>query len=80
MAYGRTHCSPETRQRLSRRCGTTGFCVLRGRAEAAPRVLTTCTRERQRPLWSTPAVGIANADLLDLLAVVGTQEVVGPTR
>ncbi|MFD6285636.1 helix-turn-helix domain-containing protein [Streptomyces sp. NPDC060205] len=33
---------------------------------------------RQRLLWFTPAVGTDSADLLDLLAVIGTQEVVGP--
>jgi transcriptional regulator with XRE-family HTH domain len=35
---------------------------------------------RQRLLWFTPAVGTDNADLFDLLAVLGTQEVTGPTR
>jgi transcriptional regulator with XRE-family HTH domain len=30
---------------------------------------------RQRLLWFTPALGTASADLLDLLAVIGTQEV-----
>jgi transcriptional regulator with XRE-family HTH domain len=36
---------------------------------------------RQRLLWFTPAVGTESAELLDLLAVVGTQEVVSsPTR
>ncbi len=35
---------------------------------------------RQRLLWFTPAVGTDSADLLDLLAVLGTQEVTGPTR
>ncbi|WP_314409267.1 helix-turn-helix transcriptional regulator [Streptomyces kroppenstedtii] len=34
---------------------------------------------RQRLLWFTPAVGTDSADLLDLLAVLGTQEVVEPT-
>ncbi|MFD7920997.1 helix-turn-helix transcriptional regulator [Streptomyces sp. NPDC059740] len=34
---------------------------------------------RQRLLWFTPAVGTASAGLLDLLAVLGTQEVTGPT-
>ncbi|MFE1794809.1 helix-turn-helix transcriptional regulator [Streptomyces sp. NPDC059517] len=34
---------------------------------------------RQRLLWFTPAVGTDSADLLDLLAVIGTQEVVEPT-
>ena len=33
---------------------------------------------RQRLLWFTPAVGTDSADLLDLLAVLGTQEVTGP--
>ncbi|WP_199832340.1 helix-turn-helix transcriptional regulator [Streptomyces pactum] len=33
---------------------------------------------RQRLLWFTPAVGTDSAGLLDLLAVVGTQEVVEP--
>ncbi|MFH8981615.1 helix-turn-helix transcriptional regulator [Streptomyces varsoviensis] len=32
---------------------------------------------RQRLLWFTPAVGTDSADLLDLLAVLGTQEVSG---
>ncbi|WP_443061374.1 helix-turn-helix transcriptional regulator [Streptomyces sp. NBC_00414] len=35
---------------------------------------------RQRLLWFAPAVGTDSADLLDLLAVIGTQEVVEPTR
>jgi transcription regulator MmyB-like protein len=35
---------------------------------------------RQRLLWFTPAVGTDSAELLDLLAVVGTQEIVEPTR
>lgn len=35
---------------------------------------------RQRLLWFTPAVGTDSADLLDLLAVIGTQEVVEPPR
>ncbi|MGY0057304.1 helix-turn-helix transcriptional regulator [Streptomyces sp. LZ34] len=35
---------------------------------------------RQRLLWFTPAVGTDSADLLDLLAVLGTQKVTGPTR
>ncbi|MEU6389690.1 helix-turn-helix transcriptional regulator [Streptomyces sp. NPDC046939] len=35
---------------------------------------------RQRLLWFTPAVGTDSADLLDLLAVVGTQQVSGPAR
>lgn len=35
---------------------------------------------RQRLLWFTPAVGTDSAELLDLLAVVGTQEIVQPTR
>nr|WP_167467699.1 helix-turn-helix transcriptional regulator [Streptomyces rishiriensis] len=35
---------------------------------------------RQRLLWFTPAVGTDSADLLDLLAVLGTQTVAGPTR
>ncbi|MFI1584619.1 helix-turn-helix transcriptional regulator [Embleya sp. NPDC020630] len=35
---------------------------------------------RQRLLWFTPAVGTDSADLLDLLAVLGTQEVTGPQR
>ncbi|MFJ6070007.1 helix-turn-helix transcriptional regulator [Streptomyces sp. NPDC093065] len=34
---------------------------------------------RQRLLWFTPAVGTRSAGLLELLAVVGTQEVVEPT-
>ncbi|WP_382466191.1 helix-turn-helix transcriptional regulator [Streptomyces noursei] len=34
---------------------------------------------RQRLLWFTPAVGTDSADLLDLLAVLGTQDVAGPT-
>ncbi|WP_431994092.1 helix-turn-helix transcriptional regulator [Streptomyces griseoflavus] len=34
---------------------------------------------RQRLLWFTPAVGTDSAGLLDLLTVVGTQEVVGPS-
>jgi transcriptional regulator with XRE-family HTH domain len=35
---------------------------------------------RQRLLWFTPAVGTDSADLLDLLTVIGTQEVVDSTR
>ncbi|MEU9454583.1 helix-turn-helix transcriptional regulator [Streptomyces sp. NPDC048277] len=35
---------------------------------------------RQRLLWFTPAVGTDSADLLDLLTVIGTQEIVDPTR
>ncbi|MFJ8188353.1 helix-turn-helix transcriptional regulator [Streptomyces sp. NPDC096094] len=35
---------------------------------------------RQRLLWFTPAVGTESAGLLDLLAVVGTQEVVSSPR
>ncbi|MFG2463599.1 helix-turn-helix transcriptional regulator [Streptomyces sp. NPDC048523] len=35
---------------------------------------------RQRLLWFTPAVGTDSADLLDLLAVLGTQEFTGPAR
>lgn len=35
---------------------------------------------RQRLLWFTPAVGTGSGDLLDLLAVLGTQEVSGPGR
>ncbi|MET7685993.1 helix-turn-helix transcriptional regulator [Streptomyces sp. NPDC005423] len=35
---------------------------------------------RQRLLWFTPAVGTDSAGLLDLLAVVGTEEVTGPAR
>ncbi len=35
---------------------------------------------RQRLLWFTPAIGTDSADLLDLLAVLGTQEVTGPNR
>ncbi|WP_208105767.1 helix-turn-helix transcriptional regulator [Streptomyces sp. GC420] len=35
---------------------------------------------RQRLLWFTPAVGTDSAGLLDLLAVVGTQDIVEPTR
>jgi transcriptional regulator with XRE-family HTH domain len=35
---------------------------------------------RQRLLWFTPAVGTDSADLLDLLSVLGTQEVTGPAR
>ncbi|MFJ8143660.1 helix-turn-helix transcriptional regulator [Streptomyces sp. NPDC096048] len=35
---------------------------------------------RQRLLWFTPAVGTDSAGLLDLLAVVGTQEVVSSPR
>lgn len=34
---------------------------------------------RQRLLWFAPAVGTDSAGLLDLLTVVGTQEVVGPS-
>ncbi|GCB89211.1 helix-turn-helix transcriptional regulator [Streptomyces noursei] len=34
---------------------------------------------RQRLLWFTPAVGTDSADLLDLLAVLGTEDVAGPT-
>ncbi|GGQ30834.1 DNA-binding protein [Streptomyces griseomycini] len=33
---------------------------------------------RQRLLWFTPALGTDSADLLDLLAVLGTQDVVDP--
>ncbi|WP_308101736.1 helix-turn-helix transcriptional regulator [Streptomyces sp. S07_1.15] len=33
---------------------------------------------RQRLLWFTPAVGTDSADLLDLLAVVGTQDITEP--
>jgi transcriptional regulator with XRE-family HTH domain len=33
---------------------------------------------RQRLLWFTPAVGTDSADVLDLLAVIGTQEIVEP--
>ncbi|MER5446432.1 helix-turn-helix transcriptional regulator [Streptomyces sp. NPDC002764] len=33
---------------------------------------------RQRLLWFTPAVGTDSADALDLLAVIGTQEIVEP--
>ena len=33
---------------------------------------------RQRLLWFTPAVGTESAGLLDLLTVIGTQEVTGP--
>ncbi|MBP0458791.1 helix-turn-helix transcriptional regulator [Streptomyces montanisoli] len=35
---------------------------------------------RQRLLWFTPAVGTDSAGLLDLLAVLGTQDVSGPGR
>nr|WP_107066164.1 helix-turn-helix transcriptional regulator [Streptomyces rimosus] len=35
---------------------------------------------RQRLLWFTPAIGTKSADLLDLLAVLGTQEITGPVR
>ncbi|GAA2046660.1 helix-turn-helix transcriptional regulator [Streptomyces carpaticus] len=35
---------------------------------------------RQRLLWFTPAVGTGSGDLLDLLAVLGTQAVSGPGR
>ncbi|MEU7156517.1 helix-turn-helix transcriptional regulator [Streptomyces chrestomyceticus] len=35
---------------------------------------------RQRLLWFTPAAGTDSAGLLDLLAVLGTQEVTGPVR
>ncbi|MFE9723539.1 helix-turn-helix transcriptional regulator [Streptomyces sp. NPDC005794] len=35
---------------------------------------------RQRLLWFTPAVGADSASLLDLLAVIGTQEMAGPAR
>jgi transcriptional regulator with XRE-family HTH domain len=35
---------------------------------------------RQRLLWFTPAVGTDSADLLDLLAVIGTQDIVEPTH
>ncbi len=35
---------------------------------------------RQRLLWFTPAVGTDSADLLGLLAVIGTQSLVEPTR
>ncbi|MDH2387411.1 helix-turn-helix transcriptional regulator [Streptomyces sp. HNM0663] len=35
---------------------------------------------RQRLLWFTPAVGTDSADLLDLLTVIGTQEIVDSTR
>ncbi|GAA2373843.1 helix-turn-helix transcriptional regulator [Streptomyces carpaticus] len=35
---------------------------------------------RQRLLWFTPAVGTGSGDLLDLLSVLGTQEVPGPGR
>ncbi|MEU2054602.1 helix-turn-helix transcriptional regulator [Streptomyces bungoensis] len=34
---------------------------------------------RQRLLWFTPAVGTDSADALDLLAVIGTQQVIEPT-
>ncbi|MFD8307109.1 helix-turn-helix transcriptional regulator [Streptomyces sp. NPDC059690] len=34
---------------------------------------------RQRLLWFTPAVGTDSADALDLLAVIGTQQIVEPT-
>ncbi|WP_425541093.1 helix-turn-helix transcriptional regulator [Streptomyces rimosus] len=33
---------------------------------------------RQRLLWFTPAIGTESAELLDLLAVLGTQEITGP--
>lgn len=35
---------------------------------------------RQRLLWFTPAVGTDSADLLELLTVIGTQDIVRPTR
>ncbi|WP_106976334.1 helix-turn-helix transcriptional regulator [Streptomyces rimosus] len=35
---------------------------------------------RQRLLWFTPAIGTESAELLDLLAVLGTQEITGPVR
>ncbi|MBD0421610.1 helix-turn-helix domain-containing protein [Streptomyces sp. TRM S81-3] len=35
---------------------------------------------RQRLLWFTPAVGTDSADLLRLLAVIGTQDIARPTR
>ncbi|KEF20836.1 XRE family transcriptional regulator [Streptomyces rimosus] len=35
---------------------------------------------RQRLLWFTPAIGTESAELLDLLAVLGTQEITGPIR
>ncbi|WP_435877127.1 helix-turn-helix transcriptional regulator [Streptomyces acidicola] len=35
---------------------------------------------RQRLLWFTPALGTDSADLLNLLAVIGTQEVAAPTQ
>ncbi|BCL33081.1 helix-turn-helix transcriptional regulator [Streptomyces aurantiacus] len=35
---------------------------------------------RQRLLWFTPAVGTDSADLLDLLAVIGTQALAEPTH
>ncbi|WP_328318061.1 hypothetical protein [Streptomyces sp. NBC_00388] len=35
---------------------------------------------RQRLLWFTPAVGTDSAGVLDLLAVLGTQENAGPAR
>ncbi|MEU8354109.1 helix-turn-helix transcriptional regulator [Streptomyces sp. NPDC048845] len=35
---------------------------------------------RQRLLWFTPATGTDSAGILDLLAVLGTQKVTGPTR
>ncbi len=35
---------------------------------------------RQRLLWFTPAVGTDSAGLLDLLAVIGTQEFNGPAH
>ena len=35
---------------------------------------------RQRLLWFTPAVGTDSADLLDLLTVIGTQEIVDSTQ
>ncbi|MFI9163500.1 helix-turn-helix transcriptional regulator [Kitasatospora aureofaciens] len=34
---------------------------------------------RQRLLWFTPATGTDGSGLLDLLAVIGTQEIAGPT-
>jgi hypothetical protein len=35
---------------------------------------------RQRLLWFTPAVGTDSADALGLLAVIGAQQIVEPTR